>query len=454
MDAKTTHDWEVRTRLRSVSGVSEVNTWGGLSKQFQVVVDPARLEQYGLTLGDVLRAVADNNQSFSGGFIEHHAERYTVRGVGLLTDARGHRARGARRPRRRAGAASATWPPSRSRRACATAPSRATARARSVGGMVIMLKGENARELAGRVKTRMAEIAATLPPGMTHRAVLRPDRGHRPHDGHGHDEPARRQRARRPRAVPVPARRPRLADRRGRDPVSMLVGFIGMRLFGVSANLMSLGAIDFGLIVDGAVVMMENFVRRRVGVERAAGRRRPSRPARHPARPLPQRGRRGGPPGALRRAHHHRRLPADLHARGPRGEDVPADGDHGVLGARRVAAAVAHRRAGRLVVPAAARRPSHRRAAGSSGCATFYVRRARRPHAASAAHDRRRRRRHHRGARLGAVPRHRVHAAARRGLDPHRDAQAAVGVAGRVGRASRRGSSRSCSRPFPRSRRS
>ena len=57
MQAKTVHDWDVRTRLRSVSGVSEVNSWGGLTKQFQVVVDPPRLEKYGLALGDVLQAV-------------------------------------------------------------------------------------------------------------------------------------------------------------------------------------------------------------------------------------------------------------------------------------------------------------------------------------------------------------------------------------------------------------
>ena len=164
MVAKTTHDWDIRTRLRSVSGVSEVNSWGGLTKQFQVVVDPPRLEQFGLALREVLDAIADNNQSFSGGFIEHRAERYTVRGVGLVANVadlervvlKSHDGvpvllRDVARRRGRADAAPA-------------APSRGTARAKPSAGMVIMLKGENGHDLSQRVKARMTEVAAALPP--------------------------------------------------------------------------------------------------------------------------------------------------------------------------------------------------------------------------------------------------------------------------------------------------
>ena len=83
MERKTLHDWDVRTRLRSVPGVSEVNSWGGLTEQFQVIVDPhaARAVRPGAAPG-LRRASPRNNASFSGGFIEHRAERYTVRGVG------------------------------------------------------------------------------------------------------------------------------------------------------------------------------------------------------------------------------------------------------------------------------------------------------------------------------------------------------------------------------------
>jgi cobalt-zinc-cadmium resistance protein CzcA len=265
MAAKTAHDWDVRTRLRSVPGVSEVNTWGGQSKQFQVVVDPLRLEQYGLALGDVLRAVADNNQSFSGGFIEHQAERYTVRGVGLLADVHdiervvlaSHRGV----PVLLRDVASIEVAPALRNGAVTR-----NGQGEVVGGMVIMLKGENARDLAGRVKTRLAEIAATLPQGMKLEKF------------YDQTEVIDRTTATVTKnllegsVLVLIVLFVFLRDVRASlivaavIPLSMLVGFIGMRFFGVSANLMSLGAIDFGLIVDGAVVMMENFVRRRVGI--------------------------------------------------------------------------------------------------------------------------------------------------------------------------------------------
>ena len=265
MSAKTTHDWEVRTRLRSVPGVSEVNTWGGETKQFQVVVDPSRLDQFKLSLGDVLQAVADNNQSFSGGFIEHHAERYTVRGIGLVADTR---------DLDRVVLASHNGVPVLLRdvaRIEVAAGLRDGAVTRNgqgevVGGMVIMLKGQNARDVAASVKTRLADIATTLPPGTT----LEPF--------YDQTEVIDRTTATLTKnllegsLLVVAVLFFFLRDVRASlivaavIPVSMLVGFIGMRFFGVSANLMSLGAIDFGLIVDGAVVMMENFVRRRVGM--------------------------------------------------------------------------------------------------------------------------------------------------------------------------------------------
>ncbi|MBI3248426.1 MAG: efflux RND transporter permease subunit [Deltaproteobacteria bacterium] len=103
MTEKTVHDWEIRNRLRSVKGVSEVNSWGGLTKQFHVVVDPSKLEKYDVSLQQVFQAIVNNNASFGGGFIEHQSERYTVRGLGLVAgeDDLRHRARGGER---RAGA--------------------------------------------------------------------------------------------------------------------------------------------------------------------------------------------------------------------------------------------------------------------------------------------------------------------------------------------------------------
>jgi cobalt-zinc-cadmium resistance protein CzcA len=262
MAAKTTHDWEIRNRLRSIPGVSEVNSWGGLSKQFQVVVNPLGLEKYGLELKDVFQAVADNNESFSGGFIEHRDERYTVRGVGLIADIDDLESVVLRADRGvpvllRDVASVAIAPMQRNGAVTRNGEGEV------VGGMVIMLKGENAMDLSARVKDRMTEILPALPPGM------------RIEPFYDQSEVIDRTSATVTRnllegsLLVIVVLFVFLRDVRAAlivaavIPLSMLVGFIGMRIFGVSANLMSLGAIDFGLIVDGAVVMMENVVRRR-----------------------------------------------------------------------------------------------------------------------------------------------------------------------------------------------
>ena len=262
MTAKTVHDWEVRSRLRSVKGVSEINSWGGLTKQFHVIVDPLKLEQYGLSLRQVFEAIANNNASFGGGFIEHHSERYTVRGLGLamgeedlqrivLTSENGTPifvrdvAEVQVAPMPRNGAVTHDG------------------KGESVSGMVILLKGENAKTVSARIKERVAEIVKTLP----HNLTLRPF----------YDQTEVIDRTTRTlftnllegSLLVIIVLFLFLRDVRASllvalvIPLALLCGFIGMRLFGVSANLMSLGAIDFGLIVDGAVVMMENFIRHR-----------------------------------------------------------------------------------------------------------------------------------------------------------------------------------------------
>jgi cobalt-zinc-cadmium resistance protein CzcA len=262
MERKALHDWEIRARLRSVKGVSEVNSWGGLTRQYHVVVDPYRLDRYGLTLRHVFDALARNNESFSGGFIEHRAERYTVRGTGL--------AAGETDLRRIVVTSTAGVPVFVSDVADVVVAPMARygavtrdGRGETLAGMVIMLKGENGKAVAERVKARISEIEETLPPDTTitpfydQTEVI---------DRTAHT--VRKNLLEGSLLVVVvlfvflrdiPAALITAAI----IPVAMLIGFIGMRVFGVSANLMSLGAIDFGLIVDGGVVMMENFIRRR-----------------------------------------------------------------------------------------------------------------------------------------------------------------------------------------------
>ena len=272
MSVKTLHDWDVRTRLRSVRGVSEVNSWGGLTRQYEVTVDPARLEKYGLSLRHVYASIASNNTSFSGGYIEHSSERYTVRGIGLAANEGDIseivlKAVGGT-PVTVGDVAAVTLAPM-PRQGAVTRDGEGE----SIAGMVIMLKGENGRDVAARVKTRMAEVERQLPDGL--KVVPFYDQS---------EVIARTFHTVRRNLIEgcllvLLVLFLFLRDLRAAlivaavIPLSMLMGFIGMRLFGVSANLMSLGAVDFGLIVDGAVVMMENFVRRRPDMQaaRAAG---------------------------------------------------------------------------------------------------------------------------------------------------------------------------------------
>src|SRR3954453_23155199 len=82
MALKDIQEWQIKRQLRTVPGVSEVNTWGGEVKQYQIIVDPALLSQYKLTLRDVAQRVGENNANFGGGYIEHNDEQYTLRGEG------------------------------------------------------------------------------------------------------------------------------------------------------------------------------------------------------------------------------------------------------------------------------------------------------------------------------------------------------------------------------------
>jgi cobalt-zinc-cadmium resistance protein CzcA len=259
MELKTIHEWMVKNHLRSVPGVNEVNTWGGETQQFHVVVDPVRLQAYGLSLGDVYRRIVDNNQNFGGGYIEHAFEQYTIRGLGrtrgipdleniVLLSQRGspvlvkdvaHVALG---PMPRQGAVTRDGLGER------------------VSGMVIMLKGENGKRVIERVKQKLSELR--LPEGVS----LRPF----------YDQST---------VIDSTIRTVSLNLFEGGllvvailllflgnvraglivaaiIPLSLIFGFLGMLAFGISANLMSLGAIDFGMMVDGSVVMMENAVRR------------------------------------------------------------------------------------------------------------------------------------------------------------------------------------------------
>ena len=213
MAKKTLHDWDVRNRLRSVPGVSEVNSWGGITQQFHVVVDPRRLEKYALSLREVAGRSARNNASFSGGFVEHRAERVTVRGVGLATGRRRPRAdradlgggRADPRLRRGAGPRRAHAAPGRRH---ARRPGREHRRHGHHAEGRERPRGRGPGEGPRRGDPEVASSRPELEP------VLRPVGGDRPHVAHGDTQPDRGLAAGGRRAARLPARHPRRADRR------------------------------------------------------------------------------------------------------------------------------------------------------------------------------------------------------------------------------------------------
>ncbi|MCC6330182.1 MAG: efflux RND transporter permease subunit [Acidobacteria bacterium] len=271
-DLRTIHDWNIRRQLMGVPGVTEVNSHGGYGKQYEVRLSPEKLQSYGLTLHDVHEAVTANNGTVGGGYIQKGAEQYLLRGVGLIEKMDditnvvvktgkegvpifvrdlGEIVEG---QRIRQGAASANG------------------EGEIVSGTAIMLKGENSRVVSERIKERIDEIRKTLPQGVT----IEPF----------YDRTALVQRAiatvetnlLEGAALVILVLLVLLGNWRGAllvatiIPLSMLFAAILMRFFNVSGNLMSLGALDFGLIVDGAVVMVENVVRRRAEAQHEKSR--------------------------------------------------------------------------------------------------------------------------------------------------------------------------------------
>jgi cobalt-zinc-cadmium resistance protein CzcA len=286
MDLKTLHDWQIKNQLRTLPGVNEVNTWGGETRQYQVQVDPVNLQRYGLTLRDVFERIRENNANFGGGYIEHASEQYTVLGLG--------------RTRNMAdleqvvvlSRAGASVLLKEVAKISVEAMPRQGAVLRdgngeSVSGMAIMLKGENGLRVIERVKAKLASLR--LPEGV--RIVPFYDQS-TVIDGTIRTVKKNLFEA---GVLVILVLLLFLGNIKAAlivaavIPLSMLVGFIGMRVFGVSANLMSLGAIDFGMIVDGAVVMMENAVRnlqRSPGDEHFDATERVRRAAHEVARPI------------------------------------------------------------------------------------------------------------------------------------------------------------------------
>jgi len=263
-ELRTLHDWVVKPQMRSLAGVAEVNTWGGDERRFEIVVDPEELGKRGLTMDRLIEAVERNNANVGGGTIDRAGESSLVQGVAIVTTPEDIEAivitarEGV--PVRVADVARVVEG-REIRRGAVTADGKGEA----VLGLGFMLMGENSHEVTNRLKARLEEVKKTLPKGVE---------------------------------VATAYDRTSLVDRVLHTveknlfegailviavifvflgnlraglivalaiPLSMLFAFDLMLRFGIAGSLMSLGAIDFGLIVDSSVIMIENAERRLAG---------------------------------------------------------------------------------------------------------------------------------------------------------------------------------------------
>ena len=322
-ELRTIHDWVIKPKLRTVPGVAEINSWGGYEKQYQVRIDPEPADQ---VRPDVRRGRRGGRRKQPQRRRRQRPRRHAV-GAGAgpgphrptSTQIKGIVITAKDGVPIRVGDVADVAIGSEIRRGAVTADGKGEV----VLGLGFMLMGENTHEVTWAMKDRLDEIKATLPPNVDVAAGLRPHRAGRSRHRHGEEQPVRGRAAGHRRAVRLPGQSAGGADRgRWRFRCRCCSPSAGMLRFGIAASLLSLGAIDFGMIVDSSVVMVENCVRH---IAHGDNRRRP-----HDRR-RPRRGRRGPQADDVRRADHHDRLPADPHAGRDRRQAVPADGADGHL---------------------------------------------------------------------------------------------------------------------------
>src|SRR3954464_13462905 len=268
-DLRTVQDWIIKPQLRNVPGVIEVNTIGGFERQFHVLPDPGKLMAYRLGFRDVMTALAANNADVGAGYIERNGEQYLVRSPGQVGNVGEIRdivigSRGGNPVRIRD---IATVTEGRDlRTGAATRDGGET-----VLGTAMLLIGENSRTVARRVAARLEDIAKSLPDGVVTRTVY--DRTDLVEATIRTVENNLLEGA----ALVVAVLFLILGNVRAAlvvacvIPLSMAMTVTGMVETRVSANLMSLGAIDFGIIVDGAVIIVENCLRVLAEAQREKG---------------------------------------------------------------------------------------------------------------------------------------------------------------------------------------
>jgi heavy metal efflux system protein len=269
-DLRTLQDWVIRPQLRNLKGVTEVNTIGGHVRQIHVLPDPARMIAFDLTFADLITAIERNNANVGAGYIERNGEELLIRVPGQFRD------EAALREVVVAMREGVPLPLSEVAQVAEGSELRTGAATRDgrevVMGTVFMLVGENSRDVAQRAGAKLREINAGLPKGVSARTVY--DRTTLV--DHSIDTVTKN--LAEGALLVIVVLFLLLGNFRAAlitaavIPLTMLLTISGMVRNQVSANLMSLGALDFGLIVDGAVIIVENCLRRFAERQRELGR--------------------------------------------------------------------------------------------------------------------------------------------------------------------------------------
>ncbi|WP_085579769.1 MULTISPECIES: CusA/CzcA family heavy metal efflux RND transporter [unclassified Pseudomonas] len=269
-DLRVIQDWIIKPQLRNVPGVAEINTIGGFAKEYQIAPDPKRLAAYKLTLTDLVTALERNNANVGAGYIERSGEQLLIRAPGQVAGTEDIA---------NIVMANVDGTPIRVRNVATVDIGRelrsgaATENGREVVlGTVFMLIGENSRTVSQAVAGKLEQINRSLPKGVV--AVPVYDRTHLVDKAIATVKKNLVEGA----VLVIAILFLFLGNIRAAlitamvIPLSMLFTFTGMFTNKVSANLMSLGALDFGIIVDGAVVIVENTLRRLAHAQRHHGR--------------------------------------------------------------------------------------------------------------------------------------------------------------------------------------
>jgi len=256
VELRTIQDWIIIPQLQGIRGVADVSTWGGKLKQYEIAVNPNMLNSLGVTITEIFEALEKNNQNTGGAYIEKDQYTYFIRGVGM---AKGVKDLENVVVKNRNGSPVLVRNVAQVREGVALRYGASTkdGKGEIVSGLVLMLKGENSSAVVSRIHDKMAQINKSLPEGVVAEAFI--DRGKLVDNSIKTVAKNLLEGA----LIVIFVLILFLGNLRAGlivasvIPLAMLFAVILMNAFGVSGNLMSLGAIDFGIIVDGAVIIVE-----------------------------------------------------------------------------------------------------------------------------------------------------------------------------------------------------